>query len=318
MVHRLWRSHASSAWGCAFLLVRHQIQSPAWLERMTWAFLAVGGLYLFSLLLPGLHSVSRLFPSAVGGSLFWTWITAMSFSQAVFNRKLHPAWRVALGAVLAAAMYISLVQKRDWNSGWTPALVTIVVILWAGAPKFGLLATLVGGAAALSRFGAVENFAMAGDNQYSLMTRVEAWRILAEIIKVNPIFGLGPANYYWYTPLFPILGYAVKFNSHNNYVDLVAQTGLLGLACFLWFAWEVGRAGWRLRLQVPEGFQQAYVYGALGGLAGTIVAGMLGDWFLPFVYNIGFAGFRASVLGWLFLGGLMSLESSVGTESTAG
>jgi hypothetical protein len=29
---------------------------------------------------------------------------------------------------------------------------------------------------------------------------------------------------------------------------------------------------------------------------------------LPFVYNIGLAGFRASVLGWLFLGGLVSLE----------
>jgi hypothetical protein len=29
---------------------------------------------------------------------------------------------------------------------------------------------------------------------------------------------------------------------------------------------------------------------------------------LPFVYNIGFTGFRASVLAWLFLGGLISLE----------
>jgi len=32
------------------------------------------------------------------------------------------------------------------------------------------------------------------------------------------------------------------------------------------------------------------------------------DWVLPFVYNIGLAGFRASVLGWLFLSGLVSLE----------
>ena len=36
--------------------------------------------------------------------------------------------------------------------------------------------------------------------------------------------------------------------------------------------------------------------------------GALGDWFLPFVYNIGIAGFRASVLGWLFLGGLLAME----------
>jgi O-antigen ligase len=131
---------------------------------------------------------------------------------------------------------------------------------------------------------------------------------MAEIIKTNPIWGLGFANYYWYTPLFPIRGYAVSFNSHNNYVDIVAQTGLMGLACFLWFLWEVGRLGWRLRDQVPSGFARAYVYGALGGLAGTAVAGMFGDWVLPFFYNIGMQGFRTSMLAWLFLGGLLSLE----------
>lgn len=37
-------------------------------------------------------------------------------------------------------------------------------------------------------------------------------------------------------------------------------------------------------------------------------AGMLGDWFLPFVYNIGFMGFKDSYMGWLLLGGLTLLE----------
>jgi hypothetical protein len=100
----------------------------------------------------------------------------------------------------------------------------------------------------------------------------------------------------------------VSFNSHNNYVDIVAQTGLVGLLCFLWFLAEAALLGWRLRWRVPGGFARAYVYGALGGLAGTAVAAMLGDWVLPFFYNVGLYGFRSSVLGWLFLGGLMSLE----------
>ncbi len=42
---------------------------------------------------------------------------------------------------------------------------------------------------------------------------------------------------------------------------------------------------------------------------GTMVAAVLGDWVLPFVYNVGFNGFRASVLGWLFLGGLVALAN---------
>lgn len=42
---------------------------------------------------------------------------------------------------------------------------------------------------------------------------------------------------------------------------------------------------------------------------------MLGDWVLPFVYNVTFNGLRASVLGWIFLGGLVALERMTPTES---
>ena len=59
------------------------------------------------------------------------------------------------------------------------------------------------------------------------------------------------------------------------------------------------------------GFAQAYIYGALGGVVGTLVAALLVDWVLPFVYNIGFTGFRGSLLLWLFLGGLVSIEQLV-------
>ena len=41
---------------------------------------------------------------------------------------------------------------------------------------------------------------------------------------------------------------------------------------------------------------------------GALVLMVFADWLLPFVYNIGFPGFQASVLVWLFLGGLVALE----------
>ncbi len=50
-----------------------------------------------------------------------------------------------------------------------------------------------------------------------------------ELIKANPIIGLGFANYSHYTYLYPILGWNVSFNSHNNYMDIIAQTGFCGL-----------------------------------------------------------------------------------------
>jgi hypothetical protein len=41
-----------------------------------------------------------------------------------------------------------------------------------------------------------------------------------------------------------------------------------------------------------------------------LVAAYMGDWVLPFVYNVGLNGFRASVLAWMFLGGLVVLEKT--------
>ena len=140
---------------------------------------------------------------------------------------------------------------------------------------------------------------------------MDAWLIILEMLKANPITGFGPANYYWYTPLFAIRGYAVVFNSHNQYIDILAQTGVLGLACFAWFVLVLGRVGWRCATLAPAGFARAYVYGALGGLAGMLVAGALADWFLPFTYNIGLNGFRGGMLAWLFLGGLIFIERQV-------
>jgi O-antigen ligase len=134
------------------------------------------------------------------------------------------------------------------------------------------------------------------------------------MVRVNPLLGLGPANYYSYAPGFPILGFSVRFSSHNNYIDLIAQTGYLGLACFVWFATAMGVLCRRIIRRVPSGFAKAYAYGALGGLAGTLVSGMLGDWFLPFVYNVGIDGLGASLFAWLFMGGLVALGRLVLTR----
>jgi len=292
-----------------FLVVANEVREQKWLERLTWLFLIVGGLLVLIEFLPPLRQLQLPIPQSVyAGSLFWMWLVTMAFSQAMFNRKLRPLWRGVLFGLLFITLFMSVIQRRDWLSGWMPSLVSMVVILLLGSPRLGVLASLAGAVIVVARFANISETLMGSDNSYSLMTRLAAWSILGEVIKINPVLGLGPANYYWYTPAFNILGYSLNFNSHNNYVDIAAQLGLLGLACFLWLAWRIGRLGWDLRLQAPEGFPRAYVYGMMGGLAGTMVAAFLGDWVLPFVYNVGLAGFRVSVMGWLFLGGLVALE----------
>lgn len=296
----------------AFLLAAQQIRKLYWLQWMTWLYIALGTLFVAGWLVPGVGSFTgRIFQlGATSNSLFWTWLVALAFGQVVFNKKLHPAWRVILLGIVAATLYVAYVFNHDWKSGYLPPMAAIATILALRNWRFGLIMLLV--APFASYFLTSEAIAT---DEYSFGTRVDAWLILFEIIKVSPLIGLGPANYYWYTPLFPIRGWFVSFNSHNQFVDIVAQIGLVGLVVVIWFAVEQALLGWRIREKAPEGFAKAYVYGALGGLVGMMVGGMLADWFFPFVYNIGMYGFRGAIPGWLFLGGLVAVEKMIEQEA---
>lgn len=310
-----WGIFAFSA--LTFLLTANQIKEVRWLKRLVWVFLALTAVFLIPWYLPATGFVSRLFPEGVNGSLFWIWTVTLAFGQALFNRDLNRTTRISLIVLVALALGVGILRTRSWASGWLPGLLAIGLLTWFRWPRAGLAMGVLAAAVGSVAFPTIERLVLTTDNQYSLITRQAAFEIVIQIIKANPLLGVGPANYYYYTPLYSILGWYVEFNSHNQYIDIVAQTGLLGLGFFAWFVFEVARLGWRLRNRFEDGFARAYVYSCLAGLAGTLVAGMLGDWFLPFVYNIGIAGFRASVLGWLFLGGLVALEQMARRQPTS-
>lgn len=290
---------------CAFLLAAQQISDLRWLKWMTWTFVLLASVFVISSLVPPLRTV--LARNIKMGGVSWLWLVAICLSQLLFNKDLKPYLKFGLMAILACSLYILISVKFNDKSGWMPALIVVGVITFMRSWRLGMALVVLGlilVAMLLPQVLETEN--------YSLSTRVEAWEIMFNIIKANPLLGLGFANYYWNTRLFAIRGWYVEFNSHNNYVDILAQTGILGMAAYIWFFWEVWRLAWRLRNAVPEGFAKAYLYGAIGGLVGTAVIGMFGDWVLPFVYNTGLAGFRSSVVAWLLLGGVVVLENLYG------
>jgi hypothetical protein len=288
----------------AFLITAHQT-NLRWLQVLTFVFIGLGGLFILGWFVPPLGTVTgQIFQRApVSNSMLWTWLVALAFGQAVFNRKLHIGWRVVLALIVLMTLYVAYFKNSGWKAGYLPPLVAIAATVSARNWRIGLILALLSIGPALYLY----SDAVATD-EYSYSTRIDALLIMLEIIKVSPILGLGPANYYFYTRFFPIRGYFIQFNSHNQYIDITAQTGLLGLACFLWFGAEMAWLSLKLRLDAPEGFAKAYVYGAIGGLAGTFAAGLLVDWIIPFVYNIGLWGMAGSLLAWIFLGGVLAIE----------
>lgn len=294
-----------------FLLAADTIQEIRWLKIITWAFVFIGSIYIIGRVVPGLDKISqKVLQGRISGGIFSAWFPTITFSQAVFNRDLKLRWRLILGFLCLATLYNGVVLRFDWKSFWLPGVAGVFAIILAREWRVGLWLVLP----ALI-FAWVMRDEIQATDEYSISTRLEGWLIISQIVKENPILGVGFANYYYYTALFPIRGWYVVFNSHNNYVDLIAQTGLLGFFFFCLFFWGLGRLGWTLREKMPDGFSRAYVYGAIGGLVGMLTAGMLGDWLFPFVYNLGLNTLPIALVGWVLLGGLLAVARMASLET---
>lgn len=303
----------------AFWWVGSQVNSTRWLSAGVIVLL-FGALYYYLIrIVPSeLGSImNTIFARGAAGSMLFVWSGAMGLSQALINTKLHWFWRAVCFSVPVLALYISFFVLRGWVSGYLPLAAAIGVVIWLAYPKQGVLFATIGALAGIFQLQFIlQNYIFIGDNEYSLGTRLDAWSIVGEITSISPIFGLGPANYYNITPLFPIRGYAVQFNSHSQYIDLYAQVGIVGLLLFLWFFYRVAKLSWELRNKVnPSSFENAYLVGVLGGIVGTLISSGLGDWVLPFVYNVGFAGFRSSLIPWLFMGGVVAIKQFSAPET---
>jgi hypothetical protein len=292
-----------------FFLVATTVMTPnilrdiRWLKAFSWVFTGLGMIYVLGRIL-SLDIIDKIFTHGTyANSMFWTWLVAIPLSQAIFNHELKLKYRLTLFGAVVAAFYVALVQQNDWKSGWVPPAVVFCALIGLRFKKLALMA--VPFAVIVAGYLAID---LITTDTYSWGTRVDAWLVVLDISKTSPIIGLGFGNYYWYATIFSIRGYYISFNSHSQFVDIIAQTGILGLIGFFWILYEVGILSWKLHQQLTSGFERAYAYGILAGIGGTLMAAFLVDWVLPFAYNIGLDGVRASILPWIFFGGLIAIE----------
>ena len=296
--------------GGVLLIIAHETRSLAHLAQLTAWFIGLGGLTVASMLVPGTqfaYGQIKVLTHGSIGSLFFVWLVAMSAAQGLWNTNLRPALRAVALAIAALVLFRGVFLTSSWVSGWLPPVIALGVLLVFRFPRLVTMSALVLSVPTILAAGLLWERLMANES-WSWMTRVEALRVMEQIVLREPLLGLGPANYHFYTYLYPLLGYHIVFNSHNNYIDLLAQSGVVGLLVFCWLAFEVLRLAYRLFRSSGDGFSRAYAAGTFAGVVASLVAGFLADWIVPFVYNVGIAGFRSSLLFWFFIGGLVVLR----------
>lgn len=300
-----------------FWLVGNRLTDEVWLKRLVVFYLIVAEVIALVRVTPGNEYIAfNSLSFAVERAPFWLLLTAVAAGQLFFNQHLSRRVQLLLIVIVLTTIYYALFLQRERSSNWVGVFVVLGMLAWLRYARLRWLsfAALIGAMASGVLFTAIYDFA-GGDEKWteSGASRGVLIQRVLELSMRNPITGIGPAAYRPYgltRPLYYEGAYWIepRINSHNNYVDLFSQVGIVGLAIFCWFMAELAWLGWRLRKVFKDGFASGYVNGMLAAWVGIMVIMALADWFLPFVYNIGFSGFQASVLLWMFFGGLMTLE----------
>jgi len=310
-----WSIFALSAG--AFWLTANLVRSSSELERLTWLFLCLAGCVALLFLLPSaLPWIWTYTTGAFSRTPLWVLLAALAGGQLFFNRNLSRKRQIFLVAVSLSILHNAFVQQREGVSNWIGVSAVYGTLIWLRWAKLRLPIVVLIITLTVIGFLLPTLYDFAGGDiewEQSGAARLALMQRVIEVTMRNPFTGLGPAAYRPYANIEPFLygralWIAPQINSHNNYIDLFSHVGILGLAMFGWFVVALWRQGVHARQRCIEGFASGYINGMLAAGASSLVIMLLLDWMLPFVYNVGIYGFQASVLVWLFLGGIVVLD----------
>jgi len=293
----------------AFLLVSNKFGEVVWIRRLAWPVIALGTVAIISyqtgLPIKNFFNTRGIFP---------TWIISLTYAFCLYNEELRLWQRLGLLGVSGLWLFQQIGKGYFWMSGWAPALVAITVITWQRSKKLFLLLIILGLIYVGANFDRIYHRIVVESEQEGDFQRLQLWQTNLELVGNHPLFGTGPAGYaVYYMSYHP----ENARSTHNNYFDIIAQTGVVGFLAYLWFWAALAFTGYQLsqKLNHERTFESAYATAMLGGCAGAIFSGMLGDWIIPFAYNQTIMGFDHSVYAWILLGGMVALSNMCDREN---
>jgi hypothetical protein len=241
------------------------------------------------------------------GGMFNLWVIATAVGLALFNQKLATGWRLALIGLAGAWVYYAFVLEIHWLAGWLPGVLAVALIVYSRSRKLFVVLAVIALIILLVRSDYYINQFFVNEAGESGYTRLDAWAQNWRITKDHLLFGTGPAGYaVYYMSYFPDQAMA----THNNYLDIVAQTGLVGMALVAWFFIAQLVMAVRLvrRLRGRRDFYEAMANVSLAGTLACIVIMAFGDWLFPFAYTQTIAGYDYALYNWIFMGFTLAID----------
>ena len=294
-----------------YFLFANQMRSLGAMRFFVWWFIGVGAVLL----------VLRLGTGGVPTPLnargqFPTWAGALALGQALFNPGLRWWHRGVLLAIFLGWFYVVLGLGLSWLSGWLPLLVVTLILLLLRSQRLFVALMIVVALAGASKLDELQE-AFALESNVSGSTRAEAWANTLDVANQHFLFGTGPAGYYFYFSTY-LTGFFQL--SHNNYIDIIAQTGIIGFAVFVAFWLAIIAISWRTYLEARKrlfkgDFRYTLAITLLAANCSTLLTMMLGDWVTPFPYTQTLSGLDYTIWSWMLAGLTVALHYKIKSES---
>jgi O-antigen ligase len=278
----------------ATLIIANHVRSIRAIKFFTWWFIVYGAIvvstWFLRILSPPFFTTKGQLP---------IWVSLLAVGQSLFNTYLPRYLRIGLLAVAGGWLYVQFFLQRTWVSGWLPLVLAMVgMVFWFSRRLFFVLLIGVG----IYVYTNTDMFSrtIEAENQESGQTRVEAWDRTLQIVGDHFLFGTGPTGYYFYLTVY--IGGFFQL-SHNNYVDVIAQTGVVGFVLYIMLWIGFGWMALKTYLRVPKGgFRHGLAAAVLVAFPVTMIIMMLGDWVIPFTYTQTLGGINYTIWPWLLQG----------------
>jgi len=209
---------------------------------------------------------------AMGGSLIFT-----------FTRGSYLA--IGISSIFMFLLYLSNQGKgfiKEYKKIFILVLaliilVTFLFVLPNPLNKSGTVISKIKGRISISQF----------TQDYSLKRRIAIWKFTEMIIKDHPILGSGLGTFKYNS-----LNYQAKFfeqgenrrfyphgfadKVHNEYLQLWAELGIIGLGIFLWLIIAYFNYGIKLLKRMKDKYKQGMIIGLMGSIVAVLVDGIFG------------------------------------------
>jgi O-antigen ligase len=119
--------------------------------------------------------------------------------------------------------------------------------------------------------------------------RVDTWHTIMQIVQDHALDGIGFTGLAYVLPQMGAdLGLNIKDSAHNTYLRMLSETGVIGLAVFVFLLWSVLWLGERGIRGAPTRFDRQIALGVSGGVLALAISCGFGDrfWELTVVGNL--------------------------------